>query len=112
MRNLPGSHSNTRTAFRSTDTNQKELIAKHVDRESAEIAILEYLRAVRPQSRHVHLDFKPGNPICTNDWSTGRLESLDRTPYDESDDGDMDCVDEESGSKESKYQIRPRKTLH
>jgi serine/threonine protein kinase len=57
-----------RTVFRSTDVNQKELIAKHVDRESAEITILEYLCAIQPQSLHVvHLiDTVPTN---TGNWA-------------------------------------------
>jgi hypothetical protein len=44
-----------RTVFRSTDANQKELVAKHVDRESADITIFKYLGAIQPQSLHVHL---------------------------------------------------------
>lgn len=41
------------TVYRVTDPNRVELIAKQVDEHSNELAILQYLRTIRPQSPHI-----------------------------------------------------------
>ena len=42
-----------RTVYRPTDATKTELIAKHVDEESIEWEVLEYLRTIQPQSSRI-----------------------------------------------------------
>jgi serine/threonine protein kinase len=56
------------TVYRSTDATQRELVAKHVDEQSTEIEILEYLHTIRPRSSLIItlLDTVPAN---TGRWA-------------------------------------------
>ncbi|KAF8494431.1 hypothetical protein F5888DRAFT_1636135 [Russula emetica] len=120
-----------RTVFRSTDANQKELIVKLVNMEGIcrnndprmapeirEGAVFSPIRADQWSCGKTLLWFlakgdddlkwfakdltnkNPAHQLSLIDWSA---ERLDMTPCD---DGDMDYVDEEGGSKESKAQAK------
>ena len=66
-----------RTVFCSTDTNQIELIAKHV---ATDLTIFEYLRAIQPQLLHVVqvIDTVPtntGNGLFPRNYTPYRISS-------------------------------------
>ncbi|KAI0247478.1 kinase-like domain-containing protein [Lactifluus subvellereus] len=57
-----------RTVYRSTDATKTELVAKHVDEESIELEVLEYLRTIQPQSSRI-ISLIDTVPTNTGKWA-------------------------------------------
>ncbi|KAI0256900.1 kinase-like domain-containing protein [Lactifluus subvellereus] len=57
-----------RIVYRSTDTTKTELVAKHVDEESIELEVLEYLRTIQPQSLRI-ISLTDTVPTNTGKWT-------------------------------------------